>query len=135
MAQTIITSLLCDMPHDAETVAGEGTVSFSFGGTDYDMDLCALDGSNLRRLMVAHAAHARRVPDREVARRDARPRRTKADREQASAARNAIREWGAAQEPPVLLGPKGMIAGAIRARYEADRSAPPAIPAAAFRTG
>lgn len=128
MAQRITSSLVCDMPHDAET-AGEETVAFGYQCTDYAIDLCELDSSSLRRLLTRYAAHGRRTGGSARPGGNRWPHRTEAARRDATARRTALIEWGARQDPPVVIGRTGGISPAVLAGYKADQgSAVPAAP-------
>ncbi len=48
MAQKVKVTVVCDLPHDGE-VEGEETVSFSFDGTAYEIDVCAKHAKELQR--------------------------------------------------------------------------------------
>jgi hypothetical protein len=60
MARKITTTVVCDLPHDGEVVSKE-TVSFSFDGTAYEIDVCSEHGKELHDKFSAYTDHARRA--------------------------------------------------------------------------
>jgi len=62
MARKITTTVVCDLPHDGEVVSKE-TVSFSFEGTAYEIDVCTAHGKELHDKFSSYIDHASvRVP-------------------------------------------------------------------------
>src|SRR5260370_40637895 len=60
MARKITTTVVCDLPHDGEVVSKE-TVSFSFEGTAYEIDVCTAHAKELHDKFSAYTGHARRA--------------------------------------------------------------------------
>jgi hypothetical protein len=60
MARKITTTVVCDLPHDDEVVSKE-TVSFSFEGTAYEIDVCTAHAKELHDKFGAYTGNARRA--------------------------------------------------------------------------
>src|SRR6266851_8699227 len=60
MARKITTTVVCDLPHDGEVVSKE-TVSFSFEGTAYEIDVCTAHAKELHDKFSAYTDHAGRA--------------------------------------------------------------------------
>ena len=60
MAQKTVVTVVCDLPHDGE-IEGSETVSFSFDGSSYDIDVCASHAKELHDTFTGYAEHSRRV--------------------------------------------------------------------------
>jgi hypothetical protein len=60
MAQRTVVTVVCDLPHDGEA-KGEETVSFSFDGVAYEIDVCTAHAKELHDTLMQYAAHARRA--------------------------------------------------------------------------
>ncbi|MGH3322319.1 MAG: histone-like nucleoid-structuring protein Lsr2 [Streptosporangiaceae bacterium] len=106
MAQKVQVVLLCDMDHD-EPVAGSETVTFGFGGKEYELDLCRNDAAKLRRRMNKYVDHARKAGR-------TRGRRTRA---RSSRARSSeIREWARSQG--IKVSERGRIPSEVIQKYE-----------------
>jgi hypothetical protein len=58
MAQKVKVTVVCDLPHDGE-VEGTETVSFSFDGTAYEVDVCSPHAKELREKFGPYTDHAR----------------------------------------------------------------------------
>src|SRR5579875_3742542 len=66
MAQRTVVTVVCDLPHDGEA-EGKETVSFSFDGVAYEIDVCTAHAKELHDTLMQYANHARKaaaaVPD------------------------------------------------------------------------
>jgi Lsr2 len=60
MARKITTTVVCDLPHDDEVVSKE-TVSFSFEGTAYEIDVCTAHARELQDKFGEYTGKARRA--------------------------------------------------------------------------
>ena len=60
MAQKTVVTVVCDLPHDDE-VEGKETVSFSFDGSAYEIDVCSKHAKELREKVGQYADHARKA--------------------------------------------------------------------------
>jgi len=86
MAQRIQTLLIDDL----DGGAADGTVRFGLDGTEYEIDLSAAHGDDLRKALALYLAHARRTGS--TARGAARGRRGSAAVDTAK-----VREWAKGQ--------------------------------------
>jgi len=109
MAQKTVVTVVCDLPHDGE-VEGSESVSFSFDGMAYEVDLCGPHSKELREKIGTFADHARRA----TAASRRRKSRTGPGRERSS----EIREW--ARQRGHKVSERGRIPGNIIAEYEAS---------------
>jgi Lsr2 len=108
MAQKTVVTVVCDLPHDGE-VDGNETVSFSFDGAAYEIDVCSAHAKELTDLISGYTSHARRVSA--AARR--RKTRSGPGRERSS----EIRAW--ARERGEKVSERGRIPASIIQEYEA----------------
>src|SRR5713226_6267992 len=99
MARKITTTVVCDLPHDGEVVSKE-TVSFSFEGTAYEIDVCTAHAKELHDKFSAYTGHARRA-------------RTGPGRERSA----EIRAW--ARQRGHKVSERGRIPATIIQEYEA----------------
>ena len=60
MAQKVVTSTICDLPHKDETAAPE-TIGFAWDGNSYEIDVCQNDATRLREVFAPYVGHARTV--------------------------------------------------------------------------
>ncbi|MGD0685010.1 MAG: Lsr2 family protein [Streptosporangiaceae bacterium] len=109
MARKITTTVVCDLPHDDEVVSKE-TVSFSFEGSAYEIDVCSAHAKELQDKFSAYTAHARRAGTGAARRRRA---RTGPGRERSA----EIRAW--ARERGHKVSERGRIPATIISEYEA----------------
>jgi len=108
MARKITTTVVCDLPHDGEVVSKE-TVSFSFEGTAYEIDVCTAHGKELHDKFSAYTDHARRAGTGGRRRRA----RTGPGRERSA----EIRAW--ARQRGHKVSERGRIPATIIQEYEA----------------
>ena len=108
MAQKTVVTVVCDLPHDDE-VEGKETVSFSFDGSAYEIDVCVAHAKELHDKFSAYADHARKVTG--SGRR--RKARTGPGRERSS----EIRAW--ARQRGHKVSERGRIPASIISEYEA----------------
>lgn len=111
MVQKVKVTVVCDLPHDGEA-EGTETVSFSFDGTPYEIDLCALHAKELREKFTQYTDHARRASGGASNRR--RRSRSGPGRERSS----EIRAW--AKQRGHKVSERGRIPAAIIAEYESS---------------
>ena len=109
MARKITTTVVCDLPHDDEVVSKE-TVSFSFEGSAYEIDVCSAHAKELHDKFSAYTGHARRAGTAAGRRRRA---RTGPGRERSA----EIRAW--ARERGHKVSERGRIPATIIAEYDA----------------
>lgn len=110
MAQRTVVTVVCDLPHDGEA-EGKETVSFSFDGTAYEIDVCSAHAKELQDNFKAIAQHSRRVSAGGGRRRKA---RTGPGRERSS----EIRAW--ARQRGHKVSERGRIPASIIQEYEAS---------------
>jgi hypothetical protein len=109
MAQKTVVTVVCDLPHDDEADGNE-TVSFSFDGTAYEIDVCSAHAKELHDTFSGYAEHSRRVSAGGGRRRKS---RTGPGRERSS----EIRTW--ARQRGHKVSERGRIPASIIAEYEA----------------
>ena len=109
MAQKVKVTVVCDLPHDGE-VEGTETVSFSFDGTAYEIDVCSTHAKELREKFGQYTDHARRAAGTAAGRR--RRARSGPGRERSS----EIRAW--AKQRGHKVSERGRIPASIIAEYE-----------------
>ncbi len=112
MVQKVQVSVICDLPHNSET-EGDETVAFSFDGTAYEIDACAVHAKELREKINPFMEHARRASA---------PGRGRKRQPQAAAGRQQsaeIREW--AKSRGLKVNERGRIPASIVAEYESAR--------------
>lgn len=110
MAQKVKVTVVCDLPHDGE-VEGTETVSFSYDGTAYEIDLCQMHAKELRDKFGQYTEHARRAGTGSGRRRRA---RSGPGRERSS----EIRAW--AKQRGHKVSERGRIPASIIAEYESS---------------
>ncbi len=108
MAQKVKVTVVCDLPHDGE-VEGEETVSFSFDGTAYEIDVCTKHAKELHDKVGPFVDHARKASG--VSRR----RRTRGGPGRERSAE--IRAW--AKQRGYKVNERGRIPAQIVQEYEA----------------
>jgi hypothetical protein len=108
MVQKTVVTVVCDLPHDGE-VEGKETVSFSFDGSAYEIDVCAAHAKELQDKFSTYADRARKVSG--TGRR--RKARTGPGRERSS----EIRAW--ARQQGHKVSERGRIPASVIAEYEA----------------
>ena len=108
MVQKTVVTVVCDLPHDGE-VEGKETVSFSFDGSAYEIDVCSAHARELHDKFSTYADRARKVSG--AGRR--RKARTGPGRERSS----EIRAW--ARQQGHKVSERGRIPASIIAEYEA----------------
>ncbi len=108
MAQKVKVTVVCDLPHDGE-VEGEETVSFSFDGTAYEIDVCAKHAKELHDKVSPFVDHARKASGGGGRRRRA---RGGPGRERSS----EIRAWA---KQGYKVNERGRIPAAIVTEYDA----------------
>lgn len=108
MVQKTVVTVVCDLPHDGE-VEGKETVSFSFDGTAYEIDVCVAHAKELQDKFSTYAERARKAGS--GGRR--RKARTGPGRERSS----EIRAW--ARQQGHKVSERGRIPASIIAEYEA----------------
>jgi hypothetical protein len=108
MAQKVKVTVVCDLPHDGE-VEGTETVSFSFDGTAYEIDVCSPHAKELREKFGPYTDHARRASGAGRRRRA----RTGPGRERSS----EIRAW--AKQRGYKVSERGRIPATIITEYDA----------------
>jgi Lsr2 len=109
MAQKTVVTVVCDLPHDGE-IEGNETVSFSFDGAAYEIDVCSAHAKELHDTFAAYGEHARRLGG--AGRR--RKVRTGPGRERSS----EIRAW--ARQRGHKVSERGRIPASIIQEYEAS---------------
>jgi hypothetical protein len=107
MVQKTVVTVVCDLPHDGE-VEGKETVSFSFDGTAYEIDVCAAHARELHDGFAGYTEHARRAASGGRRRRA----RTGPGRERSS----EIRAW--ARQRGHKVSERGRIPASIIQEYE-----------------
>jgi len=110
MAQKTVVTVVCDLPHDGE-IEGNETVSFSFDGAAYEIDVCSAHAKELHDTFATYAEHSRRVSGGGGRRRKA---RTGPGRERSS----EIRAW--ARQRGHKVSERGLIPASIITEYEAS---------------
>ena len=110
MAQQVQTLFIDDI----DGGAAEGTVRFALDGTDYEIDLSAKHGDELRAALRKYIDHARKVGG-SARRPGARNRRT------STVATGAIRAW--ARENGYDIKDRGRVPAGLVARYQAATGA------------
>ena len=110
MARKITTTVVCDLPHDGEVVSKE-TVSFSFDGTAYEIDVCTEHANELHDRFGAYTGSARRAGAAAAGRR--RRTRTGPGRERSA----EIRAW--ARQKGHKVSERGRIPATVILEYEA----------------
>ena len=108
MAQKTVVTVVCDLPHDGE-IEGNETVSFSFDGAAYEIDVCTAHAKELHDTFATYAEHSRRIGG--TGRR--RKVRTGPGRERSS----EIRTW--ARQRGHKVSDRGRIPASIISDYEA----------------
>lgn len=108
MVQKTVVTVVCDLPHDGE-VEGKETVSFSFDGGAYEIDVCSAHAQELHDQFTSYAEHSRKVSG--SGRR--RKARTGPGRERSS----EIRAW--ARQQGHKVSERGRIPASVIAEYEA----------------
>jgi hypothetical protein len=108
MARKITTTVVCDLPHDDEVVSKE-TVSFSFEGTAYEIDVCTAHAKELHDKFGAYTGNARRAGSASSRRRA----RSGPGRERSA----EIRAW--ARDKGHKVSERGRIPATIIQEYEA----------------
>jgi hypothetical protein len=111
MVQKTVVTVVCDLPHDTE-VEGTETVSFSFDGTAYEIDVCTSHAKELHDKFSGYADSARKVSGGAAARR--RKPRTGPGRERSS----EMRAW--ARQRGHKVSERGRIPASIIQEYEAS---------------
>lgn len=107
MVQRTVVTVVCDFPHDGDA-EGKETVSFAYGGTTFEIDLCDDHAKELSDALGGYAAHARRISG---------GRRRRA-RSSLSRERSAeVRSW--ARERGHKVSDRGRIAQSIVEEYDA----------------
>lgn len=109
MAQRTVVTVVCDLPHDGEA-EGKETVSFSFDGTAYEINVCSAHAKELHDNFSAIAEHSRRV--------SAGGRRRKARTGPGRERSSEIRAW--ARQHGHKVSERGRIPASIIAEYEAS---------------
>lgn len=110
MAQKTVVTVVCDLPHDGE-IEGNETVSFSFDGAAYEIDVCSAHAKELHDTFATYAEHSRRVTGGGGRRRKV---RTGPGRERSS----EIRAW--ARQRGHKVSERGRIPASIIQEYEAS---------------
>ena len=70
MSQKTVVTVVCDLPKGRGSniklcgVEGAETITFSFEGKDYEIDLCAKHAAAFRKLWKPYITHARRIGSR-----------------------------------------------------------------------
>lgn len=108
MAQKTVVTVVCDLPHDGE-VDGKETVSFSFDGIAYEIDVCSAHAKELHDRFSEYAEHARKVAA-------GRRRRTRTGPARQQSAE--IRTW--ARQRGHKVSERGRIPANIIQEYEAS---------------
>ena len=112
MAQKTVVTVVCDLPHDDE-VEGKETVSFSFDGSAYEIDVCVAHAKELHDKFSTYADHARKISISGSGSGRRRKARTGPGRERSS----EIRAWARLRGHKV--SERGRIPASIIAEYEA----------------
>lgn len=110
MVQKTVVTVVCDLPHDTE-VEGTETVSFSFDGTAYEIDVCTAHAKELHDKFSAYTDSARKVSGAAARRRKP---RTGPGRERSS----EMRAW--ARQRGHKVSERGRIPASIIQEYEAS---------------
>jgi nucleoid-associated protein Lsr2 len=107
VAKKVVTSV--EYTDDIDGSKAEGTVSFSFDGTAYEIDLSKANSRAFEKAMALYVGHARKV-------RNTRPR---SGRGKASAKYDlaAVRSW--ASENGYDVAPRGRVATEVLEAYDA----------------
>jgi hypothetical protein len=98
---------------DLEGGPAEGTLRFSLGGAEYEIDLNAQNAAAFRRQLAPFAARARKAGSRQRGQ----PARTAFGRKRSG----AIREWARAQG--ITVSDRGRLPANVIQRYEAATTA------------
>jgi hypothetical protein len=110
MAQKTVVTVVCDLPHDDE-IEGSETVSFSFDGAAYEIDVCPTHAKELHDTFSGYAENSRRVSGAGARRRRG---RSAPGRERSS----EIRSW--AKQRGYKVSERGRIPASIITEYEAS---------------
>lgn len=113
MAKQVITTT--EYTDDIDGTRAEGTISFAFEGTSYEIDLSKANARAFEKAMAVYVGHARKV----------RAARAKASSRTGTARRgrggkqdlSAVREWAAANGYDVA--PRGRIASEVLEAFDA----------------
>jgi Lsr2 len=111
MARKVRVLLLCDM-HCGEAEAQE-TISFAFGGSVFEIDLCASHAHDLRGVFETYMSRGRRVAEAGPSAHRVPGRKRGAD----------IRRW--ARERGIQVGDHGRIPAKVMELYAAAHQPPP----------
>jgi Lsr2 len=87
---------------------GAETVVFAAGGKFYEIDLAAASAKKLDDALAPFVAKAREITAKEA---------TKGASNGHEVDLGAVREWAAAQNPPIQVAPKGRVAAEVVERY------------------
>lgn len=134
MAQKVIVTLTCDMPHDGEAEP-DRVIRYSIDGANYEMDACTKHGEQFEKDMGAYTAYARKVTGRTPRRAPAAPAgqagrayapRTAAARQE----RAEIRDWAGARheqtgDTKYQCSERGRLSRAVAALYYEETGATP----------
>jgi hypothetical protein len=119
MAQRVQILLVCDV-HDDDITPGTETIPFALDGTSYEIDVCDEHGAELRDVLAAFVAAARRTGGRSARRAASTGRSTpRAAAGSASARQQAgdIRAWARSQG--LNVNERGRIPASIVEQYHA----------------
>lgn len=109
--QTIYETIVSD-DVDPEVTQGVETISFSFMGTDYEIDLGPENAEQFNADIAHYVSHARKTAKTKGAKRAGGSVRGAADRERSQ----AIREWARGQG--VEVSERGRIGAGVVAAYD-----------------
>lgn len=128
MANKVVTTTICDLPHRGEMEATQ-TVAFAFDGTPYEIDVCQSDNERLQAVFGKYVEHARntnggrrRKPQQQSQRRSA-PVLTPTFKEPAASngsgqpAPSDVRAW--AKDQNIKVPTRGRIPGPVLDQYKA----------------
>jgi hypothetical protein len=93
---------------DIDGSEAEGTVSFGFGGADYEIDLSKKHADQLARAVAPYIDAARKIPSSRRAARPSRPARHD---------QSDVRAW--ARDQGLKVSDRGRIPADVLAKYEA----------------
>ena len=108
MAKQVITTT--EYTDDIDGSRAEGTISFAFDGTNYEIDLSKANARAFEKAMALYVGHARKVRS---------PRSARVGRGRAGSRHDlsAVREWATANGFEVA--PRGRIAAEVLEAFEA----------------
>lgn len=108
MARKVVTTT--EYTDDIDGSKAEGTVTFAFDGTTYEIDLSKANARAFEKAMALYVGHARKV-------RSPRGRSAGRGRSNGKYDLSAVRQW--ATDNGFTVAPRGRVAGEVLEAYDA----------------